>query len=52
MILLLTRSADFFKIDFLKNSLRNIIRVPNNLDPDQAQRLVVPDLVPNCLQRL
>ena len=24
----------------------------NSLDPDQAQHFVVPDLGPNCLQRL
>ena len=38
----------FFKIKFFKN----IIRVPNNLDPDQDRRSVGPDLGPNCLQRL
>ena len=37
-------------------SLRNTIRVSNNLDPDQDQLSVVPDLgflilAPNCLQR-
>ena len=36
---------------FLKNSLRNTIRVSNSLDPGQAQRFVGPDLGPNCLQR-
>ena len=52
-------SADFsqnqlfdLKINFLKNSLRNSIKVSNSLDPDQAQRFVGPDLGPNCLQRL
>ena len=30
---------------------RNTTRVPNSLDPDQAQRLVVPGLGPRCLQR-
>ena len=30
----------------------NTIRVSNNLDKDQAQRFVEPDLDPNCLQRL
>ena len=30
----------------------NIISVSNNLDPDQAQHFVGPDLVPNCLQKL
>ena len=42
----------FFKINFLKNSFRNIIRVSNTLDPDQARQNVGPDLGPNCLQRL
>ena len=37
-------SAFFFsKSTFLKNSLRNTIRVSNSLDPDDS---------PNCLQRL
>ena len=35
-----------------KNSFRNTIRVSNNLDPDQAGRIVGPDLRPNCLQSL
>ena len=34
-------------LDFFNN-----IRVSNNLDPDQAQHLVGPDLSPKCLQRL
>ena len=46
-------SAEFFQNQiFLKNSFRNIIRVSNSLDPDQAQCFVGPDLCPNCLQRL
>ena len=46
-------SADFFfKINFLKNSFRNTIRVSNSLDPDQARRFVAPDLCTNCLQSL
>ena len=36
----------------LKKSLRNTIRMPNSLDPDQARRLVGPDMGPNCLQKL
>ena len=36
-------SADLFQ---------NTIRMSNRLDPDQAQRLVGPDLYPNCLQKL
>ena len=30
----------------------NTIRVSNSLDSDQDQPFVVPDLGPNCLQRL
>ena len=47
-------SADFFFQNQLlnKNAFRNIIRVSNSLDPDQARRFVGPDLGPNCLQRL
>ena len=37
---------------FSKESSRNTIRVPNSLDPDQAQPFVGPDLGPNSLQRL
>ena len=33
-------SADFFKINFFENSLRNTIRVSNSLDPDQAPQTV------------
>ena len=51
--MLILSSADIFSIStFLKNSLKNTISVSNNLDPDQAQRFVGPDLGPNCLQRL
>ena len=39
----------FIHLKEIKN--RNTTRVPNILDPDQAQRLVVPDLDPRCLQR-
>ena len=45
-------SADFFKSTFSKYSFRKTIRVSNSLEPDQARRLVGPDLGPNCLQRL
>ena len=30
----------------------NIFRMSNSLDPDQARRIVGPDLGPNCLPRL
>ena len=39
-------------IFFSKKLFRNTIRVPNNLDPDQAQYFVGTDLGSNCLQRL
>ena len=42
----------FFKINFLENSLKNTIRVSNNLVPDQAKHFVEPDMGPNCLQSL
>ena len=41
-----------FFLTFSKTSFRNIIRVSNSLDPDQARPFVGPDLGPNCLQRL
>ena len=50
--MLLLSSADFFKINILKNSYRITIRVADGLDPDQDQHSVGPDRVPNCLQRL
>ena len=41
-------SADFFsKSTFTKNYFRNMIRVSNSLDPDQARPFVEPDLGPN-----
>ena len=42
----------FFKINFFKNSFRNINRVSYSLDRDQDLRSVGPDLGPKCLQRL
>ena len=43
----------FFKIIFFrKKKFRNNIRVAKSLGPDQAQRLVRPDLTLDCLQRL
>ena len=50
--MLFLSSSDFFKINFFENSFRNTIRVSINFDPDQAQRFIVPDLDPNCLQKL
>ena len=48
----LTKSKAYNAITFSKNSFRNIIRVSNSLDPDQAGHFVGPDLGPNCLQRI
>ena len=46
-------SAVFFsKSTFSKNYFGNAISVSNNLNPDQAQHFVGPDLGTNCLQRL
>ena len=46
-------SADFFsKSNFSKTSFRDIIRVSNSLDPDQARHFVRPDLGSNSLQKL
>ena len=36
----------------IQRKFRNIIRVSNRLDPDQARRFVGPDLGPTCLQML
>ena len=36
----------------IQRKFRNIIRVSNRLDPDQARRFVGPDLGPICLQML
>ena len=35
-----------------QQNITNTIRVSNNLDPDQAQLFVGPDLGPNCFERL
>ena len=46
-------SADFFQNQhFLKSSLRNTIRVSNNLNQEEAAHFIGPDLGPNCLQKL
>ena len=47
----------FYKINFFKKIIARIpSSVSNSLDPDQDQmsgsRFVVPDLGPNCLQKL
>ena len=45
-------SADFFHLKKKKKKkIRNIIRVSNSLDPDQALLSVGPDLGLNGLQR-
>ena len=38
-------------IFFINQLFRNIIRVSNGLDPDQARHIGGPDLSPNSLQR-
>ena len=42
----------FLKINFLKKSFRNAIKVSGSLDPDQARHFVGPGQGPNRLQRL
>ena len=42
-------SADIF---FQNEPFRNMIRVSNSIDPDQARHSVWPDLGPHCLQKL
>ena len=42
----------FFKINFLKKSFSNAIRVSNSLYPDLDRHSVGPDLGPNSLQWL
>ena len=41
----------FSKLTFSKNSLRNMIKVSNNLDPTQTQQLDIPDHVTNNFQK-
>ena len=46
-------AADFFfKINFSNNSIRNTIRVPNSLAPDQVGHFVGAYLGLNCLQTI
>ena len=47
--MLLSSSADFFKINLFKNFFKEH-RVANGLGPDQDRHFVGPDLGPNCLQ--
>ena len=42
----------FFKINFFQKKISNTTRVSTDLDPDQDQHSVGPDLGPNCLQKL
>ena len=42
----------FSKLTFSKNSFKTAFRVPNSLDPEKAGNFVVPNLVPNCFQKL
>ena len=50
--MLFCRLLILFKINLFEKSFRNIIRVSNRLDPDQARHYFGPDLDPNCTQRL
>ena len=53
ILILLLLYADFFcKINFVKASYRNTIRVSGGLYPDQDRRSVGTDLGTNCLQSL
>ena len=42
----------FSKLIFSKNYFRNTISVSNDLDPDQGQYSVCPDVGQNCSRRL
>ena len=44
-------SADFFEIIIFKIFFQAYYQSKNSMEPDQARRKVVPDLVQNCLQR-
>ena len=51
--MLLLSSADFHsKLNFSKDYFWNTIRVSNDLDPDQDQPSMGPDLGPTCLEWL
>ena len=50
--MLMLSSAAFFKINLLKNSFSNTIRVLDGLDSDRERHSVGFDLGPTCLQRL
>ena len=45
-------SADFFSKSFFFRKILSGIPSVSSLNPDQAQHFVVPDLGPNCLERL
>ena len=51
-MLIALSSADFFKLNFFGKNLSRMLSVSNRLDPDQTQRVVGPDLGPNCLNFL
>ena len=44
--------AEFLKINFFNNFLRNTIIESHSLDPDQALCFVDPDQCPSCWQKL
>ena len=51
LFMLLLSSADIYQKILYKKSFGNTVRVSNGLDPDQARRIVGPDLGPSCLQK-
>ena len=44
-------SSFYFKINFVKTSLMDTIRLSHYLDPNQDSHFVGPGLVPNCSQK-
>ena len=46
------QSADIFLINFFEKKIKNSIRVSISFDLDRNRCYVIPDLTPNCLQRL
>ena len=49
---IVSKSVCLLSLFFSKKTFGNISRVSSSLDQDHARRFVVPDLGPNCLQRL
>ena len=49
--MLFRRPLNFFKIIFFINSFSNTIRMSSSFNPNQARRIVEPDVGTICLQR-